>query len=760
MPSSPYRGARFHRRIRSLSCLLVMRTEPFVFFSLVLSIYGSMDSLRAQELPVVVVDRDDTKITASCRVEFPPNAVISDPNNNGVLHIEASDITVEFGPGRPLWGSLPSLQNWDQMQGFGIRIQGQTNVHLRNLQVHGFRGGLWASAADGLRIEGANVSDNFRQRLLSTPQAEVGSDWLWPHENDENQWLNQYGAGIYIEDSRNVEISGVRARRVQNGICLDRVRESKVYDNDCSFLSGWGLALWRCEKNVISRNAFDFCVRGYSHGVYSRGQDSAGILCFEQCSENIIAENSATHSGDGFFGFTGRESLGENPPPSDDFDYHGRGCNNNLLIRNDFSYAPAIGIEMTFSFGNRFYENKLVGSNYGVWGGYSQETLIYGNTIADNSLAGIAIEHGSNNFIVANQFRHNRRGVELWWDVDEGLFRRAWVQANHKGITGNRIAHNSFSGDQVGVELRRTGLSDEVPYEMGTVLVENSMEDVGQDLNLRDQAIDPEFRKEPFRALPLPQYPVYGKNEPIGARAHLDGRDKIVMTEWGPWDHESPLVRLTERMPDGHLYLLHGLSRDIEIREIESGEVKFELSQNELKITGRKPGFHAYAAELRASNFQGRVEGRFLLTEWDITVFPWEIDPREDLDGWRKLALGKEAREAKISTLDLPYASGGPSHLDLSEEINRAQMAGDRFGTIASTRLFLQEGRWRVETLSDDGVRVLINKNAVIDNWTWHAPTTDEGVFVQTRDGYADILVEHFEIDGYATLRFEITPLE
>ena len=55
-------------------------------------------------------------------------------------------------------------------------------------------------------------------------------------------------------------------RRGQNGLILDRVDHAKIYDNDCSFLSGWGLAMWRSCDNSIARNAFDFCVRGHSEG--------------------------------------------------------------------------------------------------------------------------------------------------------------------------------------------------------------------------------------------------------------------------------------------------------------------------------------------------------------------------------------------------------------------------------------------------------------------------------------------------------------
>jgi len=138
-----------------------------------------------------------------------------------------------------------------------------------------------------------------------------GHDWLRPHDNDAGEWAARYGAGLVVERSDAVTIRRCRARRVQNGVILDRVGGARVHDNDLSFLSGWGLALWRSSDNVISRNALDFCVRGYSHGVYNRGQDSAGLLMFEQCSRNLVAFNSITHGGDGVFAFAGREALGE-----------------------------------------------------------------------------------------------------------------------------------------------------------------------------------------------------------------------------------------------------------------------------------------------------------------------------------------------------------------------------------------------------------------------------------------------------------------
>ena len=39
---------------------------------------------------------------------------------------------------------------------------------------------------------------------------------------------------------------------------------------------------------------------------------------------------------------------------------------------------------------------------------------------------------------------------------------------------------------------------------------------------------------------------------------------------------------------------------------------------------------------------------------------------------------------------------------------------------------------------------------------TWHGPTPDEGIFEQFVAGEAEIIVEHFEIDGDASLKLDL----
>ncbi len=718
-----------------------------------------------EALPRLVVTRDDTVVDRSCEIVIPEGLVLADENGDGVLQVRASGITVRFAPGSVLRGA-PAEVPPDQLQGFGLRLRGVRDVVLQGASIRGYRGAVWASQADGLVLEDLEVSDNFRQHLLSTEAAEAGSDWLWPHENDQNEWLRRYGAGIYVEDSRGVTIRRVRARRVQNGICLDRVEDSRIYDNDCSFLSGWGLALWRSSRNVISRNAFDFCVRGYSHGVYSRGQDSAGILCFEQSRENVIAENSATHSGDGFFGFAGREALGERPAPEKDFRYEGRGCNGNLLVGNDFSYAPAIGIEMTFSFGNRFVGNRLVGGNYGVWGGYSQDTLIRGNTIAENAIAGVAIEHGAGNRIVDNDFARNERGVQLWWDVDDGLFDRPWVQANHRGLVDNQILHNRFQGDRVAVELRREGSSTKVPRRMSTILAGNRLQDVGERLRVLGDADAPKVVERPAPAPLELDHPVLGERRPVGARDHLAGRHTIIMTEWGPWDHESPLVRRIEDLGGEQLWSVHGFPGQPELRVREGVvDVAWEAPEDpaappRFRVRAGAPGVQAYRVEIRAGDLLQEAAGVLVRTEWRLRVFPWSTDPLQDLAAWRREGEGPRALEAVLSRLALPFGYGGPSQQRaLGHEVEAAGLAGDHFGVFASTRIPLPAGRWRVRTLSDDGIRVFVDGRQVLERWDIHGPTEDRVEFETRRRHEVEIRVEYFENDGYAVLDLTLEPV-
>jgi parallel beta-helix repeat protein len=711
------------------------------------------------QLPTVTVTADDTPITTSCRIVIPPGTTIPDPAGDGAIQIAAPGITVEFAPGTTLRGA-PVDTPPDQYEGCGIRLNGHAGVRLRGVRVSGYRCGIRAGGADGLVLEDIDASDNRRARLLSTPLLESGADWIHPQSNEDHRWLDQYGAALYVEQSRDVTVRDCRVRHGQNALCLDRVSDSRIYDNDFSFNSGWGIALWRSSRNIISRNACDFCIRGYSHDVYNRGQDSAGILAFEQCSDNLIAENSATHCGDGFFGFAGREALGQRPAPAGDFSYRRRGNNNNLLWGNDFSYAAAHGIEMTFSFDNRFIGNRLVDNCIcGVWAGYCQDTLIASNLIADNGRrgyglerGGVNIEFGRNNRIVGNCFSDNRCAVHLWWTRRGRPMRGPWIEANLGAPGGNEIAGNLFDSDLLLLHVRGRET---------VTLGNNHLFNIGRELLSDDEArVEHDDHLTLAAAPPLPQA-LPGRHRPTGARPNLRGRQNIIMTEWGPWDHESPLVRLVQDVGRQRLYALELMPAPPRI-ELSGAGVRAELehapSDDICVVRADTAGVLPYRLTISAGNFTDTIDGTLLATTWRVTTFPSHADPIADPNGWQAEA------ELATETCQLPSlhwfrhrrlpADGPPEPvpglLELPEE---------NYGVIARTHVPMKRGRWQITVVADDGVRVIVDSQKVIDAWErrW-SPQQSTGIFELDQDRTVEIVVEHFQLTNYAALDLEIDP--
>ncbi len=673
---------------------------------------AAMCVVALQELPVVRVDRDDIVIAQSCRLIF--DGPVQDANGNGVIHVAAPNVVLDLGGGT-LRGA-PDGTALDTCKGVGIRATAP-GLTIKHGSIRGFMVAIHAIGADGALFEDLNLSDNFGQRLKSTPHQEDSGDWLWPHANVGHEWLTKYGAALYVERSHNIQIRRVKAWHGQNGIVLDRVNDSQVYDCDCSFLSGWGLAMWRSSRNVICRNALDFCVRGYSHGVYNRGQDSAGILCFEQCCDNLIALNSVTHGGDGFFGFAGKEALGEVPPSdlSQDPDVlmewcKGRGCNGNILYGNDFSHAVAHGIELTFSFHNLLINNIC---NHcaicGVWGGYSQRMQVLNNEFKGcgsgaygAERGGVNIEHGMDNVIARNTFERNAAGVHLWWDADEALMKTPWARANVGASTRNTIAGNSFTGEQVAVELVRT---------TETTLVGNTYATCGKDLVADSESSQSlSTAKAMLSAAQIEDVLARvarcpGSTKPVGARAALGGREAILIGPAGPYDWKQPRAEFDKAMTA----LLSPLPAGVEA-----------------------------------------------IGPWKVSAFATTADPRTDLAAFRAAAAA--APKGETSSLVLRFGASGPSTLTiagkpaLGSAIAAAGIPADGFGLIATAKFRVDAGCWRILVTSDDGVRVTLDGKTYIERWNWHAPTQDSATVTLGKSTVFELGVEYFELTGHAEL--------
>lgn len=317
---------------------------------------------------------------------------------SAAIVIAGDDLTLDFA-GVTLEGSPQTAEPTDR-KGTGILITGK-NVTLKNAVVRGYKIGIAARGAHGLKLVNCDVSYNWKQRLLSSREREDVADWMSYHRNEDDQWL-RYGAAVYIRGCDRVEVVGCRATGGQCGLMMTESNHALVWNNDFSFLSGVGLGLYRSSDNRVLHNKVDWCVRGYSHGIYNRGQDSTGLLVYEQSHRNVFAYNSVTHGGDGLFLWAGQTTM----------DGGQGGCNDNLFYGNDFSHSPANAIEATFS-RNKFVNNLCIDNWHGVWGGFSFDSLWLGNVFGGNG-EGIAIEHGQNNVVRFNVFDGDFVGVNLW----------------------------------------------------------------------------------------------------------------------------------------------------------------------------------------------------------------------------------------------------------------------------------------------------------------------------------------------------------
>jgi hypothetical protein len=134
---------------------------------------------------------------------------------------------------------------------------------------------------------------------------------------------------------------------------------------------------------------------------------------------------------------------------------------------------------------------------------------------------------------------------------------------------------------------------------------------------------------------------------------------------------------------------------------------------------------------------------------WEARWFAWaqeKTDPRRDLERWRALAESPLARDVVSNFVD-PF--GGNSKV-------RERVAKGPFGMIAKTSVpIARPGRYALSVVSDDGVRVLIDGEKEIENWTHHAAATDSAELTLEAGEHA-LAIEYFQIDGASALSIEL----
>lgn len=672
-----------------------------------------------------------------------------------VVVISGNDITVDFN-NAVLQGSNSRKQP-DDFFGIAILIKGGKNITIKNLKAKGYKVALLAKDVSNLTIDNCDFSYNYRQHLNSTQEKEDISDWMSYHHNEKDEWL-RYGAAMYL---RNCEFAVVKNTKVtggQNALMMTDCNYGKIYNNDFSFNSGIGLGMYRCSFNIVAYNKINFNVRGYSHGVYNRGQDSAGILVYEQSNSNYFYKNSATHSGDGFFLWAGQTTM----------DSGAGGCNDNVLRGNDFSYAPTNGVEVTFS-RNVISGNRIFECDHGIWGGYSYNSVIAGNQFRNNRIA-IAIEHGQENEIHHNIFFQNKTAVRLWGRKEQPA---DWGYAQKKDTRSRNyiIANNNFNGNETVLNINRTEILqvfDNIYTEFDNLFLTDSTvtgldttrnEDVSEGYSVDSAELVPD--------IPSPQNPFKGSNL-------LAGRKNILITEWGPYDFRSPIIWLTNPTDTSSLmkFDLMGPKGKWRIKSFrgvkdisqKSGEIPVSITAT--KLAGKRTDI-LIELEYTGSAITTPFGQTIAAGKPYIFSFKKFFQPIDFSVAWYACDTGVN-NPIKTGQIIPPNVRMKPIKTEQTDRLDYAWWGGiktvegeyKQFVTSASGEVDLEKGTYELGVTWDDAVRVYVDGKLVIDEWNPSLYKFDESpnrkVKLELAAGKHYFNVEHVELGGFATLSLKL----
>jgi nitrous oxidase accessory protein NosD len=568
--------------------------------------------------------------------------------------VRGNNITIDFR-GATLQGTDPGADP-DQARDTAIVIDGGSNIRITNARIRGYKIGILARGTQQLTLRANDLSDNWKPRLFSLIEHESLVDWLSFHHNEKDEWL-RFGAAMYLQDVKGATVRGNTVLGGMNGLLLVRTTGAMIRDNNFSFNSGLGIGLYRSSDDTIIRNRIDYNVRGYSHRFYTRGQDSADLLLFEQSSRNVVALNSLTHGGDGVFLWAGQTTM----------DSGTGGANDNLFYDNDVSYATANGIEATFS-RNEIIANRAWGSEYGVWGGYSFQTEIVGNDFRGNR-TGVAIEHGQDNVIALNQFDRDSTAIRLWADSIEPS---DWGYPKHHDTRSRnyRLGGNQFSGNRTILNVRNT---------------------TGLDTSaVVSRPVTPAFIGNQRRISP-----------PLAQR----DRSAIIVDEWGPYDWTTPKLwpvdstraiplRLVTLGPGGRWILAS--QKGVTTLSLAAGRIGDTIA-----VTPRRDATGNWELTLESG-------GKRFSYSWFEPRIDWSV---RFSDSSGIVSPGGGATPRVLSRLDMMWYRPPAAYAFLPQR---------NWSLSATGTVNLEPGTYSIRTISDDAVRVWVDSALVIDAWTPH----------------------------------------
>jgi parallel beta-helix repeat protein len=347
-----------------------------------------------------------------------------------------------------LLGAAPGSDP-DRARGIALEIRGCEQVVVRGGRLSGYRIGVLVRDSREVRIEGLEVESGYAPRLASGPRRPEETDRLELALGSAEAWL-EGGAAIAVVDSSAVRIRGARARRAQSGVLLLGSIDCEVSDGDFSYLSGWGIALWRSDGCRLARNRLDACLRGPLEGPHADGLGSAGLLLAGGSSRNQVVFNRALGGGAGAIAAAGASGGGEE----------------NHWYGNLLSATNGPGLALTGESRPRVEANRVVGARgAGITLKGASGGLLLGNRIQGVRGAAVVLEDVRDGQIARNELLGADRGIELLARAGSpayGAARLAILENRFQdnvldlvldGVGPVEVADNQVAGSSGGLDL-------------------------------------------------------------------------------------------------------------------------------------------------------------------------------------------------------------------------------------------------------------------------------------------------------------------
>jgi hypothetical protein len=394
-----------------------------------------------------------------------------------------------------------------------------------------------------------------------------------------------------------------------------------------------------------------------------------------------------------------------------------------------------------------------------VWGGYSFDSWIAANRFARNVEA-IAIEHGQDNRITENVFDGDETAIRLWKNPTQDP---DWAYPKKRDTRSRDyvIAGNTFKSNATALKISET---------QSVRILTNGFDKVGtlgvltgdtRNLGIGDEVTVP-VRSRPTMEASLPR-PLPGGMDAKIPDAARRGRDAIIVDEWGPYDWKSPKLwpegradatplRLRVLGPPGDWTIASVRGATVEPRAgrvpgvitvtpVSARPIDFDvkLSYTGAAVTGPR-GETAAAGSPYVFGY-----GRFAVPiDWRIRYYTFDeaAGPDRSADAFARVLAGTPVRSERRDVLD--FMSGGA----IADGLPR-----DRVAIVAEGEVDLPAGQYTLRTISDDGIRVWMDDERIIDRWTPHESAIDAAPIGGGRRRFK---VEYYEIGGFAELRVEI----